>query len=130
MTLAHAGLAVAMAGMIGVSVWKAEVVSNLRPGEAVEIAGYSLLFEGVGRLQGPNYTAERARFPVSRGGDEIAQMFTDKRLYHVRPIPTTDAPTRPTFLTAPHLLVGAGAGPRGVTAPVDHRSARPWLPAA
>src|SRR3546814_17180196 len=89
MTLAHAGLAVAMAGMIGVSVWKAEVVSNLRPGEAVEIAGYSLLFEGVGRLQGPNYTAERARFTVSRGGAELPQMFPEKRLYDVRVTPTS-----------------------------------------
>src|SRR3546814_10592401 len=73
MTLAHAGLAVVMAGMIGSSVWKAEVVPNLRPGEAVEIAGYSMLFEGVGRLQGRNYTAERARLTVSRGGEGIAQ---------------------------------------------------------
>src|SRR3546814_3441742 len=100
MTLAHAGLAVAMAGMIGVSVWKAEVVSNLRPGEAVEIAGYSLLLEGVGRLPGPNYTAERARLTVSRGGDEIAQMFTEQRLLDVRPNPTTYAPLRDRQSTA------------------------------
>src|SRR3546814_10593320 len=106
MTLAHAGLAVAMAGMIGVSVWKAEVVSNLRPGEAVEIAGYSLLFEGVGRLQGPNYTAERARFTVSRGGEEIAQMFPEKRLYDVRAMPTTEAAIRTTFLADLYVVIG------------------------
>src|SRR3546814_3241699 len=102
MTRAHAGLAVVMAGMIGSSVWKAEVVSNLRPGEAVEIAGYSLLFEGVGRLQGPNYTAERARFTVSRGGEEIAQMFPEKRLYDVRAMPTTEAAIRTTFRSEEH----------------------------
>src|SRR3546814_12588597 len=106
MTLAHAGLAVVMAGMIGSSVWKAEVVSNLRPGEAVEIAGYSLLFEGVGRLQGPNYTAERARFTVSRGGEEIAQKFPEKRLYDVRAMPTTEAAIRPTFPADLYVVIG------------------------
>src|SRR3546814_17048011 len=113
MTLAHAGLAVGMAGMIGSSVWKAEVVSNLRPGEAVEIAGYSLLFEGVGRLQGPNYTAERARFTVSRGGEALAQQFPAKRRYDVRGMPTTEAALRPTLLAPPYVLVGAGADHRG-----------------
>src|SRR3546814_10952674 len=115
-----------MAGMIGSSVWKAEVVSNLRPGEAVEIAGYSLLFEGVGRLQGPNYTAERARFTVSRGGEEIAQMFPEKRLYAVRAMPTTAAAIRPPFLPAPYVVIGDGEGPGGWPVRVHHAPLGPW----
>src|SRR3546814_11109781 len=91
MALAHAGLAVAMAGMIGASVWKTEVVTNLRPGETVELAGYSLLFEGVGKLQGPNYMAERASFAVTRDGEAVALMFPEKRVYDVRAMPTTEA---------------------------------------
>src|SRR3546814_8445076 len=80
--------------MIGASVWKTEVVTNLRPGETVELAGYSLLFEGVGKLQGPNYMAERARFAVTRDGEAVALMFPEKRVYDVRDMPTTEAAIR------------------------------------
>src|SRR3546814_13844603 len=69
MTLAHAGLAVVMAGMIGSSAWQSEVVTNLRPGDTGEVAGYSLLFEGVGERRGRNYTATRARFARTLGSE-------------------------------------------------------------
>src|SRR3546814_6896670 len=102
MTLAHTGLAVGMAGMIGASVWKTEVVTNLRPGETVELAGYSLLFEGVDELQGPNYMAERARFAVTRDGEAVALMFPEKRVYDVRAMPTTEAAIRTTLRSEEH----------------------------
>src|SRR3546814_19050756 len=116
-----------------ISDWSSDVcssdLSNLRPGEAVEIAGYSLLFEGVGRLQGPNYTAERARFTVSRGGEEIAQMFPEKRLYHVRAMPPPEAAPRTTFLPDLSVVIAAGHGPGGWPVRVYHEPLvhRPWL---
>src|SRR3546814_20625079 len=60
------------------------VVTNLRPGDTVEVAGYSLLFEGVSERRGPNYAAERARFAVMQDGEEIARMFPEKRMSDVR----------------------------------------------
>src|SRR3546814_4081275 len=75
MTLAHAGLAVVLAGMIGSSAWQSEVVTNLRPGDTVEVAAYSLLLAGVDVRRGPNYAAERAGFTVMQDGEEIARMF-------------------------------------------------------
>jgi cytochrome c-type biogenesis protein CcmF len=42
--LAHAGLAIAMAGIVAASNWKGEAVQILRPGEAVELAGYVYRF--------------------------------------------------------------------------------------
>ncbi len=127
MTLAHAGLAVAMAGMIGSSVWKQEVVTNLRPGESVEIAGYSLLFEGVGKLDGPNYRAERARFTVSRGGDEIALMFPEKRVYQVKAMPTTEAAIRTTLFSDLYAVIGDADGQGGWTVRVYHEPLVPWI---
>jgi cytochrome c-type biogenesis protein CcmF len=127
MTLAHAGLAVAMAGMIGSSVWKSEVVTNLRPGETVEIAGYDLRFEGVGRLDGPNYRAERARFAVSRDGEEIAVMFPEKRVYQVRSMPTTEAAIRTTFFADLYVVIGDADGRGGWTVRVYHEPLVPWI---
>ncbi|WP_193366964.1 heme lyase CcmF/NrfE family subunit [Pelagibius marinus] len=127
MTLAHAGLAVAMAGMIGSSVWKQEVVTNLKPGESVEIAGYSLLFEGVGKLEGPNYKAERARFTVTRGGEEIALMFPEKRVYQVKAMPTTEAAIRTTFFSDLYAVIGDADGQGGWTVRVYHEPLVPWI---
>ncbi|GAB4358996.1 MAG: heme lyase CcmF/NrfE family subunit [Kiloniellaceae bacterium] len=127
MTLAHAGLAVVMAGMIGSSVWKTEVVTNLRPGETVDIAGYTLLFEGVGKLDGPNYTAERARFTVTRDGEEVAALFPEKRVYQVRSMPTTEAAIRTTFLADLYAVIGDADGQGGWTVRLYHEPLVPWI---
>ncbi len=127
MTLAHAGMGVVMAGMIGSSVWKQEVVTNLRPGETVEIAGYSLLFEGVGKLAGPNYSAERARFTVTRDGEDIAVMFPEKRVYQVKAMPTTEAAIRTTFFSDLYAVIGDADGQGGWTVRVYHEPLVPWI---
>src|SRR3546814_18929428 len=76
---------------------------------------------------GPNYTAERARFTVGRGGEEIAQMFPEKRLYDVRAMPTTEAAIRTTFLADLYVVIGDGDGPGGWTVRVYHEPLVPWL---
>jgi cytochrome c-type biogenesis protein CcmF len=127
MTLAHAGMAIVMAGMIGSSVWKSEVVTNLKPGESVEIAGYTLLFGGVGKLQGPNYAAERARFEVTRDGEEIAILTPEKRVYQVRAMPTTEAAIRTTFFSDLYAVLGDSDGAGGWTVRVYHEPLVPWI---
>ena len=127
MTLAHAGLAIVMAGMIGSSVWKSEVVTSLRPGETVGIAGYSLLFEGVGKLDGPNYRAERARFTVSRGGEAVGLMFPEKRVYQVKAMPTTEAAIRTTLFADLYVVIGDADGQGGWTVRVYHEPLVPWI---
>ena len=45
MTLAHAGLAVAIFGFVGSSVWKSEEILFVIPGTEIEIAGFNVIFE-------------------------------------------------------------------------------------
>src|SRR3546814_9574289 len=58
MTLAHTGLAVAIAGMIASTAWKVEEIRVMRPGETVEVAGYTYRFDGIRSVEGPNYRSE------------------------------------------------------------------------
>jgi cytochrome c-type biogenesis protein CcmF len=127
MTLAHAGLAVVMAGAIGSSVWKSEVVTNLRPGETVAIAGYDLRFEGVERHAGPNYSADRAAFTVTRDGEAVAVMFPEKRVYAVRAMPTTEAAIRTTLLADLYAVIGDADGQGGWTVRVYYEPLVPWI---
>src|SRR3546814_12775801 len=57
MTLAHAGLSVAIAGIIAATGWKAGEIRMMRPGKKVEVGGDTHQFcggweEGVGRKRG------------------------------------------------------------------------------
>ncbi len=83
--LAHAGLAIAVAGMIAATNWKGEVVRVMRPGEQVALAGYVYRFEGVERSQGPNYSIDRARITVTpEDGAFVARLDPEKRFYPVQ----------------------------------------------
>src|SRR5690606_634176 len=68
MTIAHAGVGVALAGIVGLTAWTVEDIRVMRPGDRMEIAGYALQFQGVERVTGPNYVADRGRFRLDGGG--------------------------------------------------------------
>src|SRR3546814_14252511 len=91
MTLAHAGRAVAIAGMIASTAWKAEEIRMMRPGETVEVAGYTYRFDGVRSVEGPNYMADRGRLTVTRNGRPVAVLEPERRLYLVQRRETTAA---------------------------------------
>src|SRR5476651_2168241 len=90
MTIAHFGVAVLVAGVTA-SAWQVERVETMRPGDSIDVAGYSFRFDGAKPVAGPNYTAQRGRFTVTSDGREIAIMQPEKRFYPVRRMPITDA---------------------------------------
>src|SRR5262249_58343054 len=55
MTLAHAGLAVAILGMTGSAAWKQEQILMMHSGDTVSLAGYDYRFDGVANVAGPTY---------------------------------------------------------------------------
>ena len=91
MTLAHAGIAVAVIGMTGSSAWKEEVVVLAEPGTRVEIAGREVAFEGVERIDGPNYVAARATLSVVRDGEAEATLRPERRVYPAAESRTTES---------------------------------------
>ena len=90
--LAHFGLGATVLGIIGVSAFQTENILTMQPGDKLDVAGYSLRFEGMTPLQGPNYTADEARFTLVDGdGALVATIRSSKRLYTARRMPTTEA---------------------------------------
>ncbi|WP_119167517.1 heme lyase CcmF/NrfE family subunit [Algihabitans albus] len=105
--LAHGGLAIAIAGMIGSTAWKVESISVMQPGESKDVAGYSFTFEGVERLPGPNFLSETASFTVRDGnGEVIALMTPEKRIYPVANMPTTEAAIHTRWLADLYAVIG------------------------
>jgi cytochrome c-type biogenesis protein CcmF len=89
--LAHAGLGVAVLGIVAVTTFETENVIEMKPGQSVEAGGYAVRFDGMKPATGPNYSEERGHFTIGRGGVEVADVWSSKRIYTARQMPTTEA---------------------------------------
>ena len=89
--LAHAGVGVMVIGIVATSAWQSEKVVAMRPGEKLDIAGYTLDFRGTAPGAGPNYQELTGIFAVTRGGAPVTELTPSKRLYDQPRQPTTEA---------------------------------------
>ena len=104
--LAHAGLGVTLMGVAGTTLWKSDALEELGPGETMNIAGYTLRFDGVKGAQGPNYDAARATVTVLSGGREIAVMHPEKRVFPAEGQDTIQTAIRTTIISDLYLALG------------------------
>ena len=89
--LAHAGVGLAVIGIVATTAWRSESILALMPKETAKIAGYELTFEGVAPREGPNYRERVGLFKVSRGDRLIASLEPSKREFTVEQSGTTEA---------------------------------------
>lgn len=92
--LAHFGLGVSVLGILAVSLYETEAVLEMTPGSEVALSGYTVTFEGVETVRGPNYTDERGTFTISADGRASGVVHSAKRLYPSSNTPTTEAGIR------------------------------------
>jgi cytochrome c-type biogenesis protein CcmF len=81
MVLAHFGLALFFFGVLATESTSIEKDVAAKPGQSFELRGYEFRFDGVERVPGPNYLAERGHVQVSKGGVTVAKMAPEKRGY-------------------------------------------------
>jgi cytochrome c-type biogenesis protein CcmF len=79
MFFAHAGLGIAVIGIIAISLWKVEVIVSMKPGDAIDVSSYRVEFLSEAPLTGPNYTGLTGAFRITRGGNEVATVVSEKR---------------------------------------------------
>ncbi|MDK1384759.1 heme lyase CcmF/NrfE family subunit [Sinorhizobium sp. 8-89] len=104
--LAHAGLGVTLIGIVAVTAFETETVVEMKPGMMVDAGGYALRFDGMRQGRGPNYTEETGHFTVSRGGVVVTEIWSSKRLYTARRMPTTEAGIRTFGLSQLYVSLG------------------------
>ena len=88
---AHAGLGVALIGIVCETTWNTEYIASMKTNDVARVGGYSLTFEGTTQQQRSNYREDIARFTVSRDGQPIAVMTPSKRNFTTRAASTTEA---------------------------------------
>ncbi len=109
-TFAHAGAGMVIIGIVASSAWQVEKLQVMRPGEIQAVGPYQFKFVGAVPLDGPNYTAVRGTFRVSRDGSEVAVMQPESRSYQNPPMATTEAAIRTGWGGDLYAVVGDPTG--------------------
>jgi cytochrome c-type biogenesis protein CcmF len=110
MTLAHAGIAVFLVGALLVEGLNGQREVALKPGQSVELGRDAFRFEGVERLQGPNYIADRGTVQVLRDDAPVATLHPEKRSYVSGGQVMTEAAIEPGLLGDRYVALGESLG--------------------
>jgi cytochrome c-type biogenesis protein CcmF len=88
---AHAGVGVALIGIVCETTWNSEYIGSMKPDDVARIAGYELKLDGVTQRQGPNFREMVGQFTVSLDGQRLSTMTPSKRNFTTRGSSTTEA---------------------------------------
>jgi len=81
MILAHIGVGLFFFGVLLTESLSIEKDVAAKPGSTFSLRGYDFRFEGVGKVEGPNYVADRGTVIIKKSGDVIATLHPEKRMY-------------------------------------------------
>jgi cytochrome c-type biogenesis protein CcmF len=103
---AHSGLGVTIFAVAAMHAWAVEDIRVVRVGETFSVGPYEVLLKDVRDIQGPNYLSTTAEMVVTRGGDAVATLYPEKRVYPVQAMPTTEAAIDYGFTRDIYLVIG------------------------
>ncbi|MDA1132754.1 MAG: heme lyase CcmF/NrfE family subunit, partial [Proteobacteria bacterium] len=106
MSISHAGVGMVLLGVTVLLNWHVERLEVMRPGDTIEVGGYTVTFLGGDAAAGPNYTAEIGIFTATRGGREIATLRPERRTYVGSPMQTTEAGIHATWRGDLYTVIG------------------------
>lgn len=106
MLVAHCGIAVFVVGVTMVKGFETESDVRMNVGETATIGGYTFRFDGTEDIVGPNYTAARGTFHVSRDGRETTVLYPEKRRYTAQNQVMTEAAIDPGLLRDLYVSLG------------------------
>ncbi len=81
MVVAHCGLAFLIAGIALVSYQSIERHVSMAPGTVATVGDYQFKLNGFDKVKGPNYDAFRGNFTVTRDGELVTKLHSEKRNY-------------------------------------------------
>ncbi|MEK6210236.1 MAG: heme lyase CcmF/NrfE family subunit [Pseudomonadota bacterium] len=127
MLLAHAGVAVLIAGVTLVKGYEVERDVRMQAGDTVEVGGYTFRLDGLVQVPGPNYEATRGLVSVLKNGKSVRTMFPEKRLYHVQQMPMTEAAIDTGFTRDLYVALGEPVGNNAWVVRIYHKPFVDWI---
>jgi cytochrome c-type biogenesis protein CcmF len=127
MLLAHLGVAVFVFGVTIVSGFQVERDLRMEPGQHTDIAGLTVRFDGVTDQRGPNYTAARGKVVLSRGGQVLATLHPERRVYTVTRMPMTETAIDRSFTRDLYVSLGEPLGDGAWSVRVYYKPLVGWI---
>jgi len=131
MAIAHAGMGLAVAGMIGTSLWVEEQSLLMKTGERISVGRYVLTLDDVSAGFGPNYSTIKASLTAQIKGSDTAPftLTPERRHYPVAATRTTEAAIRKTWRDDIYVVLGQPAEDGKTDQWVIRASTHPLVPA-
>jgi cytochrome c-type biogenesis protein CcmF len=127
MVVAHIGIAVFVVGVTLVKSYESDRDANMRPGDALELAGYAFRLDDVSEVKGPNYIAARATMSVTRGGKPVTVLYPETRFYVVPRRPMTEAAIAPGLTRDLYVSLGDQLDGGAWLVKVQHKPFIDWI---
>ena len=121
MWIAHFGMVVFLAGALGEGLFQSEVITRVKPGDTIMLAGRTATFTGIEARQGPNYQTETAIIELSENGRLVSVMAPEKRFYPAARQTTTEAAIRTRLAGDDYMVLGDGDAASGYTLRLYHK---------
>jgi cytochrome c-type biogenesis protein CcmF len=106
MTIAHAGMALTVAGITVSTGWQTERIEVMKPGDIITVAGDTYRFDGTVPVQGPNFSSEEATITVRRDGSPIATMHPSRRTYQLQGMTLADVAIHTNGIGDRYVVLG------------------------
>lgn len=114
--LVHIGVLLIALGIIGNEFYQSEGEANLRPGETITVANYTLTYSQLDAARGPNFTEFTSPMAISRNGSDLGIITPKKLIYNKnQEQPMSEVGLRPGLMEDVYVVL-AGWGNGGETA--------------
>jgi len=118
---AHAGIGVALIGIVCETTWNSEYIKSMKIGEVAAIAGYELKLDCISQRQGPNFREMVAQFSVVQNGRLLDTMTPSKRSFTTRGATTTEAALLTRGASQLYISLGDTAGDGTIAVRIYHK---------
>jgi cytochrome c-type biogenesis protein CcmF len=127
LVIAHAGIGITVAGITAMSAWQQEELRALPVGGQLDVGGYQVTLKSVSNAAGPNFQAERANFDITRNGQLVTALSSERRFYPVRRYQTTEAGIHTNLMSNVYLAVGEKNQRNEWTVRAYYHPLAPWI---
>ena len=119
---AHAGVGIALIGIVCETTWNTEYIATMRPDDLAKVAGYDVRLEGLSQRQGPNFREMVAQFTVGLDSERLAVMTPSKRNFTTRAgASTTEAALLTRGFSQLYISLGDVTGDGGIAVRIYHK---------
>lgn len=106
MCLSHVGISILLVGISITSFYSVEQDVKLAPGEQIQISDYTISFERLDLVEGPNYVSHKGQFHIDKNHQHLTTLFPEKRVFVVQEMALSETAIYPGLLKDFYIALG------------------------